>query len=87
VRYQSRVSALTGTAGDPWSAYDAIFATALYLADSGAAGGDYSSERNAACKYYSGRSCGSSSAAAGYGNSVMSHATNFQRDIDLLNDN
>lgn len=86
VRYQSRVSALTGTAGDPWSAYDAIFATALYLSDSGAAGGGYTAERNAACKYYSGRSCSSSSAGAGYGNSVMRHAENFQNDIDLLNE-
>jgi membrane-bound lytic murein transglycosylase B len=86
VRYQSRVSSLTGSGGDPWSAYDAIFATALYLSDSGAAGGGYTAERNAACKYYSGRSCSSSSAGAGYGNSVMRHAENFQKDIDLLNE-
>lgn len=87
VRYQPRVSAITGTSGDPWSAYDAIFATALYLSDSGAAGGGYAAERNAACKYYSGRSCGASSAAAGYGNSVMRHAENFQSDIDLIRGN
>lgn len=86
VRYQSRVSSLTGSGGDPWSAYDAIFATALYLSDSGAAGGGYTAERNAACKYYSGRGCSSSSAGAGYGNSVMRHAENFQKDIDLLNE-
>lgn len=86
-RYQPRVVALTGSGGDPWSAYDAIFATALYLSDSGAAGGGYTAERNAACKYYSGRSCSASSAAAGYGNSVMKHAENFQKDIDLLNGN
>jgi membrane-bound lytic murein transglycosylase B len=87
VRYQSRVSSLTGSSGDPWSAYDAIFATALYLSDSGAAGGGYTAERNAACKYYSGRSCSSSSAGASYGNSVMRHAENFQNDIDLISDN
>ena len=83
VSYRARVSALTGDDADPWNAYDAIFATALYLSDRGAGGGD---ERNAACKYYSGRSCSSSGAAAGYGNSVMRHAENFQRDIDTLQD-
>lgn len=84
ISYRNRVKALTGGNGDPWSAYDAIFATALYLSDKGAAGGNYTNERNAACKYYSGRSCSALSAAAGYGNSVMRHAEGFQDDIDLL---
>lgn len=86
VRYQPRVAALTGTAADPWNAYDAIFATALYLADSGAAGGGTTAERNAACRYYSGRSCSGNSAGTGYANSVLRHADNFQNDIDLIND-
>jgi peptidoglycan hydrolase CwlO-like protein len=82
--YRNRVKVLTGGNGDPWSAYDAIFATALYLSDKGGAGGNYANERNAACKYYSGRSCSALSAAAGYGNSVMRYADGFQDDIDLL---
>jgi membrane-bound lytic murein transglycosylase B len=86
ISYQSRVSAITGNGGNPWNAQDAITATALYLSDGGANGGNYTSERNAACKYYSGRGCSSSSAGAGYGNSVMRHAENFQKDIDLLSE-
>jgi peptidoglycan hydrolase CwlO-like protein len=82
--YRNRVKALSGGNGDPWNAYEAIMATALYLQDKGGAGGNYANERNAACKYYSGRSCSSLSAAAGYGNSVMRHTEGFQDDIDLL---
>ncbi len=83
-QYQSQVASINGSLGDPWSAKDAITATALYLANSGATSQDYSSERNAACKYYSGRSCATGVGAAGYGNSVLGHATRFQADIDLL---
>jgi peptidoglycan hydrolase CwlO-like protein len=83
VSYRPRVIVLTGGGGDPWNAFDAIFATALYLKDKGAARGDYSSERTAACGYYTGGGCGKSG-GAGYGNSVMRHAENFQDDIDLL---
>ena len=60
-------------------------ATGLYLEDVGAAGGGYSAERDAACRYYSGQPC--SVAGASYGNSVIAKATNFQNDIDFLKDN
>lgn len=83
--FQTRIQNITGaSAADPWNPYHAITATALYLEDLGAVAGNEAAERNAACKYYSGRSCSSSSAGAGYGNSVMSKLYNMQADIDKL---
>ena len=71
---------------DPWNPQDAIMATALYLKDLGAAAGTYSAERNAACKYYSGRSCDTRSPINyTYGNSVIAKADTFQKNIDFLN--
>lgn len=72
-----------GTA-NPWRAEDAIMASAIYLKKRGATGGE-SNERNAACRYYSGRSCdGKRPANSFYGNNVMSIARNVQGDIDYL---
>lgn len=83
--FESRITQATGAAvADPWSPYHAITATAMYLSDLGAVAGNETSERNAACKYYSGRSCASSSAGAGYGNSVMKKLYSTQLDIDKL---
>jgi peptidoglycan hydrolase CwlO-like protein len=83
--FENRIEGITGaTQADPWNPRDAITATALYLEDLGAVSGNESSERNAACKYYSGRSCSSSGAAAGYGNSVMRKLIGVQADIDKL---
>ena len=83
--FENRIKKITGSAvADPWIPYHAITATSLYLEDLGAVSGDESSERNAACKYYSGRSCASSSAGAGYGNSVMRKLYSMQQDIDKL---
>lgn len=82
----NRIEKVTGAGtADPWNPYHAITATSLYLADLGAVAGNESSERNAACKYYSGRSCASSSAGASYGNSVMKKLYAMQADIDKLN--
>lgn len=83
--FENRIEGITGASqADPWNPRDAITATALYLEDLGAVSGNESSERNAACKYYSGRSCASSGAAAGYGNSVMRKLIGVQADIDKL---
>lgn len=72
-----------GTA-NPWRAEDAIMASAVYLKRRGAVGSE-SNERNAACRYYSGRSCdGKRPANSFYGNSVMSIARSVQSDIDYL---
>lgn len=85
VLFEDRIERITGAKmADPWSPYHAITATSLYLADLGAVAGNEASERNAACKYYSGRSCSSSSAGAGYGNSVMRKLYSMQADIDKL---
>jgi peptidoglycan hydrolase CwlO-like protein len=83
--FEKRIENATGaTAANPWNPYHAITAMAMYLEDLGAVSGNEASERNAACKYYSGRSCASSSAGAGYGNSVMKKLYTMQEDIDKL---
>lgn len=82
--YKDRLSRLTGESfPDPWNARTAIFATALYMSDMGADAGTRTSERNAACKYFSGRSCSGSISI--YGNSVMELRDDIQGQIDILN--
>jgi membrane-bound lytic murein transglycosylase B len=77
-------TALGKSSANPWSAQDAIMASAIYLSDRGATT-DQTAERNAACKYYSGRSCdGRSPPNSFYGNSVMSLTRSIQADIDYL---
>ena len=66
------------TTPDPWNPVDAIMASAVLLAGNGAAAGDYYSERTAACKYYSGRICGSARHIMSYGNQVMTRASTIQ---------
>jgi membrane-bound lytic murein transglycosylase B len=86
--YTARLIAALGVSQpDPWSAKDAIMANALYIADLGAGAGTYTAERNAACKYFSGQSCPSTGWIAGYGDSVVAKANNFQQNIDFLNNN
>lgn len=82
--YQARLKSTLGIGGtpDPWDAKTAITATALYLKDIGAAAQTYSAERNAACRYYSGRACSGSNAV--YGDSVVKKADAFQENIDFL---
>lgn len=81
----SRVGNLLGVkTPNPWEPRDAIMASALYLKDRGGVGSE-ANERNAACRYYSGRACdGKKPANSFYGNSVMSIARNIQADIDYL---
>jgi membrane-bound lytic murein transglycosylase B len=81
----NRIRSITGrSVADPWNPQDAITATSLYLGDLGATGGSYSGERNAACKYYSGKICSRSTLATSYGNSVMRLAGTIQANIDIL---
>jgi membrane-bound lytic murein transglycosylase B len=83
--FEKRIESATGASvANPWNPYHAITAMAMYLEDLGAVSGNEASERNAACKYYSGRSCSSSSAGAGYGNAVMKKLYSMQADIDKL---
>lgn len=82
ILYESRASRALGVdAVDPWNPRDAFMAAGMYLADIGAANKTYSSERDAACRYFSGRRCSQSSWAATYGSQVMSKATNIQENM------
>lgn len=70
---------------DPWNPADAIMASALLLRDGGAGARTFTAERNAACRYYSGRSCTDLSVRnLFYGNAVMALTKSIQADIDLL---
>lgn len=84
--YENRVAAAVGaTIANPWNPAHAVTATALYVRDLGANAQTYTAEREAACKYYSGRGCSDPKVAnAFYGNAVMTHAANIQKDIDVL---
>ena len=87
VLFADRITTALGSdVADPWSARDAFMAAGLYLTDLGANPTSYSSERDAACKYFSGSRCGRSSWAATYGTQVMSKAESIQSTmIDPLN--
>ena len=84
--YEPRLSsALNISQPNPWNPADAIMATAFYMQDRGASVGTYTAERNAACKYYSGRACDTAKPTNyTYGDSVMKKAEQFQSDIDFL---
>lgn len=81
VLMKNRVASAVGISGmpDPWNPSHAFMASSLYLADLGAGARTYSSERNAACKYYSGRACGLVKGNTTYGNQVVSQADIIQR--------
>jgi hypothetical protein len=80
--FKSRIGSAVGVdsdQADPWNPSHAFVATAIYLADLGAGVQSYSAERNAACRYYSGRSCDNKRPSnAFYGNQVMVKAENIQ---------
>ena len=83
--FEPRIKAALGVAAtNPWNAGHAIMATALYLQDGGAGSQTYSAERNAACRYFSGRACPASGWITTYANSVISKAEQYQQDIDDL---
>jgi peptidoglycan hydrolase CwlO-like protein len=83
--FANRVASSVGTSySDPWLPYHAIVAMAMYLSDLGAVSGNETSERTAACKYYSGSSCSRSQDGASYGNQVMKRVYGIQADIDTL---
>lgn len=75
--------ALGKSASDPWNPQDAFMASGFYLADLGATSQTYTAERNAACRYYSGRSC-SAGTGNSYGNQVMARVAAIQANIDIL---
>lgn len=84
--YEKRIANLLGvTTPDPWNARHAVHATALYVSNLGARAQTYEAERNAACKYYSGRGCSDPNVRnAFYGNGVMNRTIKIQANIDLI---
>jgi membrane-bound lytic murein transglycosylase B len=80
--FKDRLGSALGLSGDsvnPWNPEHAILATAVYMEDLGAANGGYTAESNAACKYYSGRSCDNKKPANSfYGTQVLATAENIQ---------
>jgi len=81
--FEDKIAQYVGrSASDPWNPEDAFMASALYLADLGAASQSYTAERNAACRYYSGRSCSGSNTF--YGDQVMGRVQTIQDNIDIL---
>ncbi len=84
---KDRVRRLLGNnrPSNPWEARDAFMATAAYLMDLGAAGGDFTKERRAAVRYFSGYANGNNPTyIRGYGDPVMEHAAYFQGQINIL---
>mgnify|MGYP002132210506 CR=1 FL=1 len=75
--------ALGKSASDPWNPQDAFMASGFYLADLGASSQSFTDEKNAACRYYSGRSC-SAGTGNSYGNQVMARVAAIQANIDIL---
>ncbi len=84
--YNARLKvSLETSAPDPWNPEHAFMASATYLSDLGANAKTYSAERNAACRYYSGKPCTALAQAMTYGNSVMGKAASIQTNqIDPL---
>jgi peptidoglycan hydrolase CwlO-like protein len=84
--YDQRIEAALGVSvANPWNPQHAITATSLYLMDLGAGAKTYTAEREAACKYYSGRGCSAPGVTnAFYGNAVMGHVATIQANIDIL---
>lgn len=86
--FENRIERALGIAtADPWFARDAFMAAGIYLTDLGARPDSYTSERNAACRYFSGKKCADSSWASTYGSQVMAKAEVLQATIDSLNGN
>ncbi|MEK7612679.1 MAG: hypothetical protein AAB449_00845 [Patescibacteria group bacterium] len=86
--FDPRIKAVLGIpATNPWNAGHAIMATGLFLMDGGAAAQTYTAERNAACRYFSGRLCpGTGGWIDSYANSVVVKANAYQKDVDALAD-
>lgn len=86
VQYESRVASAVGVPlADPWNPRHAVMATAIYMQDLGASAGTYTAEREAACKYYSGKGCSAPNVRnAFYGDGVLAHKKTIQGMIDVL---
>ena len=86
VANKDRVRKLLGASipSNPWSAQVAIMATAMLMADNGAATQTLAAERLAALRYFAGWTHAKNPAYAPYGDGVMQFAAQFQQDINQL---
>lgn len=85
VLYETRIASLTShNPPNPWDARDAFTASGLLLKDNGADRGTRDAEWLAAQRYFAGWANAENPAYAFYGNSVMSLADGYQRQIDIL---
>jgi membrane-bound lytic murein transglycosylase B/archaellum component FlaC len=84
--FKTRIANAVGAKfANPWEPQHAIMATAIYMSDLGAGAKTFTAERNAACRYYSGRTCDNKTPSnTFYGNQVLERANKIQADIDLL---
>lgn len=83
---KDRVRKLLGASSpsNPWNAQTAIMATAMLMADNGAATQAQTAERLAALRYFAGWTHAKNPAYAFYGDGVMEFAAQFQQDINQL---
>jgi peptidoglycan hydrolase CwlO-like protein len=79
--YKDEVARISGKAANPWNIKDAFLAAGLLLKDNGAK----QSEFNAAMRYFSGGSWTKSESF--YGNSVLSIAAQYEKDIAAIQSN
>ena len=81
MRYQSRVSAITGKSADPWDIKDAFLASGLYLSDSGAALKTQNGEWRAAMIYFS---SSTNPIYSWYADDVLAITDKIQADIEII---
>lgn len=87
VLVEDEVGSLTGNVPpNPWNPADAFMASGILLRDNGAAAGTWAAERLAALRYFAGWGNADKPQFAFYGDSVMTFAAGFQKDIDFLAD-
>ncbi len=91
VLFEGRLKAILGAAPNPWKPMDSFMAAGLYLSDLGGASTravSTTAQKNAACRYYSGRVCGAVSGSSSYANNILSMAysgyNSMQSQIDLV---
>lgn len=78
---QTKIAAALGKSKvSPWEPQDAFMASGIYLAELGAASGNFTAERTAALKYYAGGAWNQKKNAF-YGDGVMSKARNIQENM------
>jgi hypothetical protein len=78
--FKDRIArALNITTPNPWDPEHAFMASSMFLTDLGASARTYTAERNAACRYYSGKACVVGGVNISYGTQVMSKADTIQR--------